>query len=317
MSCWAAMSLLHRALFAMLLLGGAAAQAQSAGDGSPRMAAAIAAATAAGTRVAPRLDLGKPIKHLGEPSRLIWSYWHDGAPPAVVRACMRTWEVHSSGWTTRLLNRTTIGEWLEEGVDYPAVTWQQTPQHQSDMFGLALVRRYGGLWMDASIVLTRSLDWVLDRARGPPARAWVGFINSDGTPEIFFYYSAAHGAVATAWWRKLYAVWSDCATAVTPACLGEYGEPSAWGVTQHVHLHPGLLADWLLANDGAFRAAFLPQQLAETMPYAYLRHPAFLRALPRRANVLKSDAVTTLAALKTRECQTAAHHHAARPALDP
>ena len=41
----------------------------------------------------------------------------------------------------------------------------RTPAHQSDLFGLALVRRYGGLYMDATVLLTRPLRWLEVRLR--------------------------------------------------------------------------------------------------------------------------------------------------------
>ena len=100
--------------------------------------------------------------------RLIWAYWHDAAAaplPSVAAACVASWRRHAPEWQVRLLDSSSVREWLEEGVDYPAVTWSRTPAHQSDLFGLALVRRYGGLYMDATVLLTRPLRWLEARLR--------------------------------------------------------------------------------------------------------------------------------------------------------
>ena len=73
---------------------------------------------------------------------------------------MLTWAVHAVRWETRLLNVSTVQHWLVDGVDLPTSTWRRKPEHQSDMIGLALLRRYGGVWLDASIALTQPLEWV-------------------------------------------------------------------------------------------------------------------------------------------------------------
>ena len=110
----------------------------------------------------PSLQSAQPLP------RLIWAYWHDAAEaplPAVAAACVASWRLHAPEWQVRLLDAVSVREWLEEGADYPAVTWSRTPAHQSDLFGLALVRRYGGLYLDATVLLTRPLRWLEARLR--------------------------------------------------------------------------------------------------------------------------------------------------------
>ena len=99
------------------------------------------------------VDAGGPLEaaSAGPLPRVIWTYWHEAELPPLARACMFTWRRRAAGWEVRLLNAKTVTAWLDEGSDFPPLTWSRIPQHQSDVFGLALLRRYGGVYMDATI----------------------------------------------------------------------------------------------------------------------------------------------------------------------
>ena len=185
--------------------------------------------------------------------RLIWAYWHAGALPEVAQACMASWRRHAPEWEVRLLNAQSVRAWLDEGADFPPITWSRLPAHQSDMFGLALVRRYGGLYMDATMLLSRPLQWVEERLR---SRDWFGYYGSLGTPEIFMYASRPFGYCVSAWWRKLYDAWErdpelasqDAYTRALSSTVG-----STW---KRTYFHPGRLARMLRQTDLTFREHF-------------------------------------------------------------
>ena len=48
------------------------------------------------------------------------------------------------------------------------------PRQQSDWIRLYLVSRYGGYWLDASVVLTKPPDW-LEARQGAEHSEFVGF----------------------------------------------------------------------------------------------------------------------------------------------
>ncbi|CAK0835404.1 unnamed protein product, partial [Prorocentrum cordatum] len=92
--------------------------------------------------------------------RTVWAYWHQGAAsmPELFRLCVETWTRHSPRWRVQILDRSTVFEYLSE-VDLPGRFLEiDSPQLAADCVRLALLARYGGVWLDASVILTRDLD---------------------------------------------------------------------------------------------------------------------------------------------------------------
>ena len=93
--------------------------------------------------------------------KIIWSYWHTGKPPLVVEQCRRNWEKLNPGFAVNLV----LGERLMEFVaprDLPAEFHRLGGVRQSEWMRLYLLHRYGGIWLDASIILTQPLDWMIE-----------------------------------------------------------------------------------------------------------------------------------------------------------
>ena len=155
--------------------------------------------------------------------RVLWSYWSSGSPPPVVQHCLRSWSVQAADWDVRFLNRTSVHAWLIDGIDFPPGTWARSPQHQSDMVGLALLRRFGGVWVDASVLMTKPLRWIGNEIRKQSGNIdFLGYESNTGSPEIFFYASVARGAMAYHWWAELYALWERCPDLHTAGCVRRY-----------------------------------------------------------------------------------------------
>eukprot|EP00756_Hemistasia_phaeocysticola_P003583 Hpha_TRINITY_DN12318_c0_g1::TRINITY_DN12318_c0_g1_i6::g.155969::m.155969 len=93
------------------------------------------------------------------PRRVIWGYWAQGEAemPALQRLCVETWRRRNPGWDVRVLCRRTVWDYLGES-DLPN-RWREVRSHQlaSDAVRLALLARYGGVYMDAAIILLSSL----------------------------------------------------------------------------------------------------------------------------------------------------------------
>ncbi len=89
--------------------------------------------------------------------RIIWSYWHGGAVPGLVQRCVDNWCRLNPGWKVHLLGAADLAAHVP-----PTLSRLGVPK-QSDWIRLALLARHGGVWLDASIFLTRPLDWVLEQ----------------------------------------------------------------------------------------------------------------------------------------------------------
>ncbi|MCZ2496973.1 mannosyltransferase [Xylophilus sp. Kf1] len=103
--------------------------------------------------------------------RKVWSYWHDDHPPVVVRLCVDNWKALNPGYEVQLLSARTVADFLP---DVPASLSRLGAAKQSDWIRLALLERHGGVWLDSSIILTTSLDWMLERQQATGAE-YVGF----------------------------------------------------------------------------------------------------------------------------------------------
>jgi hypothetical protein len=106
------------------------------------------------------------------PQRL-WSYWHQGEPPLVVRRCLENWRRHCPGWQIELITGRTIGQFIDPAT-MPAGFERLTPARQSDWLRLSLLARHGGVWIDASTILTTSLDWLVV-AQAQSGAQYLGF----------------------------------------------------------------------------------------------------------------------------------------------
>lgn len=89
---------------------------------------------------------------------IVWSYWTGGEPPLVVQRCIARWQRLNPGFSVRVLDDRTLHDHVP---DLPAGLAAQSPTRRADWLRLELLRRHGGIWLDASSILTESLDWVL------------------------------------------------------------------------------------------------------------------------------------------------------------
>jgi hypothetical protein len=83
--------------------------------------------------------------------KVVWSYWDKDPPNSVVKIvndnkqALKDWEFH-------FLDAQTVKQFLSEN-DFPRNYYTLSPQHKADYIRLLLLKKYGGLWLDASIIL--------------------------------------------------------------------------------------------------------------------------------------------------------------------
>ncbi|MFY7867488.1 glycosyltransferase family 32 protein [Roseateles sp.] len=105
--------------------------------------------------------------------KIIWSYWHSELTPEFVSLCRANWQRLNPGHEIRFLHRANFEPWLEG--DQGGTEFEQLPPYrQADWLRLQLLARHGGIWLDATIVLTESLDWV-HRLQQEHASEYLGF----------------------------------------------------------------------------------------------------------------------------------------------
>jgi hypothetical protein len=133
--------------------------------------------------------------------KVIWTYWQTSPPPAFVSACLANWRRFAPDHELRLLDRGSLAAWLPGlRTDFDALP----AFRQADWLRIHLLARHGGIWMDASTLLSRDLGW-LHEARARHGAEYVGFsIDRYSTrPELpivenWFMASVPGGGFATA-----------------------------------------------------------------------------------------------------------------------
>lgn len=109
----------------------------------------------------------------GDIPKIIWSYWHTGQQPLVVQRCVQNWAALNPEFRINVASKDTLFNFVEKG-ELPALFYEQTPARQSDWLRLYFLSRYGGVWLDASIILTQPLDWLLQTQAASRAH-YAGF----------------------------------------------------------------------------------------------------------------------------------------------
>lgn len=133
--------------------------------------------------------------------KILWTYWQAAPPPSFVQACLANWRRFAPDHELRLLDRGSLSTWLPTlRADFDTLP----AYRQADWLRIQLLARHGGVWMDASTLLSRDLGW-LHGARRCHAAEYVGFyIDRYSTrPELpivenWFMASVPGGGFATA-----------------------------------------------------------------------------------------------------------------------
>lgn len=103
--------------------------------------------------------VGIPVANVSPIPKIIWTYWQTAPPPDFVARCLANWQRQAPDHELRLLDRQHIAPWLD--ADTLAQGFDALPAfRQADWLRVQLLARHGGIWIDASTILTRDLGWV-------------------------------------------------------------------------------------------------------------------------------------------------------------
>ena len=101
----------------------------------------------------------KPLKPELVGRKIIWQYWAQGFDqmPPVVAECVGSIDKNKSDYIVIRLDDTTVGEYvtIPEGIEVK--TKKFSIAHYSDLLRLALLNTYGGVWLDATVMLSGTI----------------------------------------------------------------------------------------------------------------------------------------------------------------
>ena len=107
---------------------------------------------------------------------IIWAYW-DGEPSNCVIKCIESWKKYNPTYQINILNSNNLSSYLPE-IDILNLKHAEHVQRISDYVRVCVLYKFGGFWVDASLLMTRNLDWIHD-------------IQNNGNYEFIGYYIEA------------------------------------------------------------------------------------------------------------------------------
>ncbi len=94
-------------------------------------------------------------KHGYEVPKIIWTAWLQGLDhaPEMVKACVASQRAHFLGYEVRVLDLDNYRQWVDlpEEIEDKYRRGRIPPASFSDLLRLAALRKYGGIWMDATV----------------------------------------------------------------------------------------------------------------------------------------------------------------------
>jgi len=99
-----------------------------------------------------------PVVHTGGLPKIIWTYWHSNLVPELVAHCFDRMKKYNPDWSMVILNPKNVSKYIDDEIY--GLRWAKTPQKITDFIRIALLEKYGGVWLDASLLVNAPLDWL-------------------------------------------------------------------------------------------------------------------------------------------------------------
>lgn len=103
---------------------------------------------------------------------IIWTFW-SGSHSSSAEACLASLVSTNQDFSIIVLNDKNLRDYLP---DFPAIPDNLCIQLVSDLIRLSLLEKYGGIWVDHSIIVNDSLNWIINAAKNNKAEV-VCFYN--------------------------------------------------------------------------------------------------------------------------------------------
>jgi len=94
--------------------------------------------------------------------KIIWSFWDKDEIPEFIQKCVDTWKKYNPDYAINFMTTSTLKNYVGEEEANKMINWKfnDSPQRLSDLVRLSVVSKFGGIWLDASVVCFNSFDWV-------------------------------------------------------------------------------------------------------------------------------------------------------------
>ncbi|HMW48451.1 MAG TPA: capsular polysaccharide synthesis protein, partial [Cellvibrionaceae bacterium] len=114
---------------------------------------------------------------------IIWLYWDaEQITSITAELCINLIKSLHPVFDVRLLNKITISDYLP---DFPKELADKAPNFISDMVRLMLIEKYGGIYLDATVLLSKPIDWALKFQQDDRSEAVLYYTDENTVDEEF------------------------------------------------------------------------------------------------------------------------------------
>jgi hypothetical protein len=134
--------------------------------------------------------------------KIIWQYW-DKDPPSMIKTIKENNAAKLSGWKINYLNENTAGQFISP-FDYPPNYNELKPAHKADWLRVYLLKHYGGVWMDASIIINdpKAIDSLYAQSVQQQSELTVFQFKSPLNVENWFIMAPVNSRMVEAWFSE-------------------------------------------------------------------------------------------------------------------
>lgn len=136
--------------------------------------------------------------------KVIWMYWDGSRVPLLVERCVENIKALNPDHLVHFLTPDSLRDFVEF---LPRGLQDVNSAKKADWLRLYLLSRYGGVWLDATVVLNESLDWI-HREKSQSDSDFIGFYMKNQTDdfrfpmmESWFMASTKGGRFASEWFE--------------------------------------------------------------------------------------------------------------------
>jgi hypothetical protein len=112
--------------------------------------------------------------------KIVWTHWDTNRPPKIIRDILENREKVMKGWDLRFITDDTIYKYIDKKI-IPHNFWNLSAPHRADWIRLAVLKEYGGVWMDAGIIVNKvsAMDSLYEETINTKSM-FTGFYPNDG-----------------------------------------------------------------------------------------------------------------------------------------
>ena len=137
---------------------------------------------------------------------IIWTYWDNDTLPEVVQRCVDTWRLHNPSFTVNVLGPSNLRKYMD--IDVKRLKFIDGPTRESDAIRIYILEKYGGIWSDATILVTKPYSFPMTSQYEFIGYYIASFTTNQDYPvlENWFFATIPHGNFIRKWKEAFYAL---------------------------------------------------------------------------------------------------------------